>query len=83
MSNPAPEYPELARENGEEGKVLLHVLVTPEGHAKKVKLHRTSGSDSLDEAAAKAVRRWRFVPAKLGDQAVEAWVFVPIVFKLD
>lgn len=68
---------------GEEGKVLLHVLVTSGGLAKKVKLHHTSGSDSLDNAAIKAVKKWRFVPAKLGDQAVEAWVYVPIVFKLD
>lgn len=83
LSNPAPDYPALAREMGEEGKVLLHVLVTPEGRAKKVKLHHTSGSDSLDDAALRAVRKWRFVPAKLGEQAVEAWVYVPITFKLD
>jgi|GEM_PF-1208617 len=83
LSNPAPDYPDLARSEGEEGKVLLHVLVTPEGLAKKVKLHRSSGSDSLDDAAVKAVKKWRFVPARLGSQAVEAWVYVPIVFKLD
>jgi protein TonB len=83
LSNPTPEYPAIAREMGEEGKVLLRVLVTPEGLTKKVKLHRTSGSDSLDDAAVKAVRKWRFVPAKQGNQAIEAWVYVPIVFKLD
>jgi len=83
LSNPAPDYPDLARSEGEEGKVLLHVLVTPEGLAKKVKLHRSSGSDSLDDAAIKAVKKWRFVPARLGSQPVEAWVYVPIVFKLD
>jgi len=83
LSNPAPDYPDLARSMGEEGKVLLHVLVTPEGWAKKVKLHRSSGSDSLDGAAIKAVKKWRFVPARLGSQAVEAWVYVPMVFKLD
>jgi protein TonB len=83
LSNPAPDYPDLARSMGEEGKVLLHVLVTAGGLAKKVKLHRSSGSDSLDDAALRAVRKWRFVPAKLGEQAIEAWVYVPIVFKLD
>jgi protein TonB len=83
LSNPAPDYPATARRMGEEGKVLLHVLVTADGGAKQVKLHRTSGSESLDAAALKAVRKWRFVPAKRGDQALEAWVYVPIVFKLD
>ena len=36
----------------------------------------------LDRAAQEAVTRWRFVPARRGDVAVEAWVLVPIVFKL-
>ena len=29
-----------------------------------------------------AVARWRFVPARRGDSAIESWVLVPIVFKL-
>ena len=36
----------------------------------------------LDRAAEDAVARWRFVPARRGESAVEAWVLVPIVFKL-
>ncbi len=36
----------------------------------------------VDRAAEQAVSRWRFVPAKRGDTPVEAWVLVPIVFKL-
>ena len=33
-------------------------------------------------AAREAVARWRFVPARRGDIAIESWVLVPIVFKL-
>ncbi|MEW5709466.1 energy transducer TonB [Pelomicrobium sp.] len=82
LNNPAPDYPALARRMGEEGRVLLRVLVTADGRASQVKLHATSGSARLDEAAARAVAQWRFVPARQGDQPVDAWVLVPVVFKL-
>ena len=29
------------------------------------------------------VRRWRFIPAKRGDEAVSAWVLIPISFRLE
>lgn len=81
--NPKPAYPPMSRRIGEEGKVLLHVFVEPDGTPGKVEIHRTSGSPRLDEAAAAAVSRWRFLPARQGDEAVAAWVIVPITFKLD
>ena len=37
----------------------------------------------LDQAALDAVRQWRFVPARQGEQAVAAWVLVPIQFALE
>lgn len=82
LNNPPPQYPSIAKRMGEEGKVLLKVLVSPEGSAQEVRLHKSSGSDTLDNAALKAVRKWRFVPAKMGEAALAAWVQVPIVFKL-
>jgi periplasmic protein TonB len=48
-----------------------------------VSIETSSGSTSLDEAALEAVRKWHFVPARRGAQAVEAWHLVPIVFKLE
>ena len=42
-----------------------------------------SFSASLDAAAAEAVKRWHFVPARRGTEAVEAWVRVPIEFRLE
>ena len=46
-------------------------------------INTSSGSDRLDRAALDAVRRWKFVPARLGDTPVDAWVLVPIAFSLD
>jgi len=83
LNNPAPLYPPLSRRMGEEGKVVLRVLVNAEGAAIQVNLHTTSGSTRLDDAATKAVQLWRFVPAQQADKAVMAWVLVPIRFRLD
>lgn len=83
LNNPAPVYPPMARRMGQEGRVLLRVHVTAEGTAGDVRLHTSSGSSLLDEAAIAAVRKWRFVPARQGADAVAAWVQVPVSFKLN
>lgn len=67
----------------EQGRVLLRVYVTADGHPGRIELSQSSGSSRLDEAAEKAVTRWRFVPARRGEREVDAWVIVPIVFKLE
>lgn len=83
LDNPAPIYPPLARRSGEQGRVLLRVLVTPNGAAEAVELRTSSGSARLDQAAVETVKRWKFVAARQGDQAVAAWVLVPITFSLE
>lgn len=82
LNNPAPAYPSLSRRLGEEGRVLLRVFVAPEGHAREVHVQSSSGHARLDRAAQEAVERWRFVPARRGQEAVGAWVLVPIAFTL-
>ena len=83
LRNPAPRYPVSARRRGEQGTVTLKVLVTREGSPSSVSIEKTSGSAALDQAAVEAVKSWRFAPARQGEQPVEAWVLVPIVFRLD
>lgn len=82
LDNPAPMYPPLARRMGEEGRVMLRVYVEASGLPSKVEIRTSSGSERLDQAALEAVKRWKFVPAKQGDQAVPAYVVVPISFNL-
>lgn len=82
LANPAPRYPDDARRRGEEGRVLLHVLVSASGEAQEVALRAGSGFERLDSAAMDAVRRWKFVPARQGGDTVAAWVLVPIQFTL-
>lgn len=83
LNNPAPVYPLTSRMMKEQGTVLLLVNVSALGDAERVQVHQSSGRSRLDEAALEAVRRWRFVPARRGTQAVAASVIVPIVFELD
>ena len=83
LHNPPPVYPLVARRNGEQGTVTLRVLVTREGAPAQVSVEKTSGSGHLDHAALETVRTWRFVPARRGMEPIEAWVLVPIVFRLE
>lgn len=82
LQNPKPKYPALSRRLGEEGKVVLRVRVSAQGAALSVVVKQSSGHERLDAAAIAAVERWRFVPARQGEQAVEASVLVPLNFTL-
>lgn len=83
LHNPAPNYPSISRRMGEEGRTLLRVLVSENGAAAKVQIDTSSGSARLDEAAMKAVKEWRFIPAKRNQQNISAYVLVPIKFSLE
>jgi protein TonB len=81
-ANPPPPYPPDARRKRQEGVVLMMVQVTAAGQAGEVKVQRSSGYESLDAAAVKAVRRWRFEPARRWGQPEESRVEVPVRFVL-
>lgn len=83
LNNPAPTYPPSARRLGEQGRVLLKVLVSENGMAETVQLDTSSGYEKLDRAAIEAVKRWSFIPAKRSNQPVSAYVLVPIKFALN
>ena len=83
LQNPAPVYPAMSRRLGEEGKVLLRVKVSADGNPLTVNLEKSSNFTRLDDSALQVVNRWRFVPAKRGEEAIEASVIVPIVFRLE
>ena len=82
LHNPYPVYPALSRRMGEQGLVLLRVLVTAKGDPSAIELKTGCGYARLDRAAQEAVRQWKFVPARRGEQPVDAWVLVPIRFSL-
>jgi periplasmic protein TonB len=77
-----PTYPPASRRAGEEGTVRIRVLVDEHGRPKDVNVAQSSGHPALDEAALAAVRKWRFVAATNGQQAISAWTQVAVTFKL-
>jgi protein TonB len=82
LNNPAPAYPMASRRLGEEGRVILRVLVNEQGLPAEVQLKTSSGFSRLDSVALDTVKHWRFVPARRGKDPVAAWVLVPLSFAL-
>lgn len=82
QKNPAPVYPEMARERGWEGLVLLRVKVEAAGNPAEVQIEKSSGYKILDDAAVRAVRQWRFKPASIGNASFASWVRIPVRFSL-
>lgn len=82
LNNPAPQYPAVSRRLGEEGRVILRVFVDERGLPARVELRSSSSHERLDNVALETVKHWKFVPARRGDQAISAWVLVPISFSL-
>jgi protein TonB len=77
-----PAYPPTARRLGAQGTTLLYVLVGDTGRVLDVVVKQSAGHPDLDQAAADAVRRWRFEPARRGHEPVEMWVQLPVEFRL-
>jgi protein TonB len=82
LDNPKPVYPQASRRAGEQGTVSLRVHVSVEGSVLAVETARSSNFPRLDDAAWDAVSRWRFIPARRGENAVDSWVVVPVTFQL-
>ena len=82
LKPPAPRYPLKARRMRAEGTVLLQVLVDTQGHAREVRVHRSSGHEELDTAAREAVLAAAFRPYVEDGVVRSALVIVPVEFAL-
>ena len=83
LQNPKPAYPPLSKRLGEQGKVVVRVLIGADGIPQKAELRQSSGFDRLDQAALNTVLKWRYVPGKRGGVAEDMWFNVPINFVLE
>jgi protein TonB len=77
-----PSYPSSARRAGVQGTTLLGVFVGADGRVGDVVVRESAGHPDLDAAAIDAVKRWRFEPARRGNEPVSMWVLLPVQFKL-
>ncbi len=62
---------------------MLDVYILVNGSVGETRLRRSSGHPRLDEAALDAVRRWRYVPARRGEEPIPFWYVQPVDFRLD
>jgi TonB family protein len=77
-----PRYPESARRAGAQGVTTLRVRVLESGRVGEVVIDQSAGFRDLDFAAAEAVKKWLFEPARRGKEAVAVWVLLPVKFEL-
>lgn len=75
-----PVYPDVAKRAGIEGTVLLKVVIAQDGIVKAVKV--VSGEPVLADAAADAVKKWRYQPTILDGKPVNVVTTVAVEFRL-
>lgn len=83
LQAPAPEYPSAARRMGEEGQVVMRVLVNERGRPERAEVQTSSGSSRLDDAARRAVLRAVFKPHIEDGRPIAVFAVIPIRFQLD
>jgi protein TonB len=77
---PQPRYPPESRRSGEEGLVVLRVLINEIGGVAHIDIERSSGHSRLDDAACQAVKRARFRPYLENGVPRMALATIPIEF---
>ena len=75
-------YPQVAMENGVQGRVIVQFVVTKNGSVGEVKVIRSVDRDLDKEAIRLCKSLPKFIPGKMNGQAVNVWYTLPITFKL-
>jgi protein TonB len=80
IRNVAPAYPDIAKQARVQGVVVLEAVISPSGEVTNVRVLR--GVPLLNDAAAAAVRQWRYTPTTLNGQPVAVVMTVTVNFRL-
>lgn len=79
---PMPQYPRMSQRRGEQGRVLIRVLIAADGSVLNASVQQSSGHDRLDQSALKAARSARFKPYTENGIAYKALADIPFDFVL-
>jgi protein TonB len=63
VSRPLPRYPSIAETRGIEGRVVLSITIMPDGSVRDVRVVSASPRGYFEDAAVRAVQRWRYRPS--------------------
>jgi protein TonB len=77
-----PEYPAKAQRRKQQGFVDLNFTTTVEGDVKDVVVVRSQPEEVFDDAAIRAIRRWKFKPVEVNGEPVEQRLSLRISFQL-
>jgi periplasmic protein TonB len=77
-----PDYPESARKAKLQGTVVLQAVISRSGTVESVAVARGVNA-LLDAAAVKAVSKWRYAPARFGNEPVPVTLNVTVRFQLE
>jgi protein TonB len=80
-TNPIPDYPADARVAGKTGMVILKVVILADGSVGDVQLMR--GDEPFASSAIKAVKGWKYAPARHKGQPITVYRIIQIPFKLN
>lgn len=83
LQNPKPVYPSISRRMGEQGKVLVRVLIGVDGAPQRAELKKSSGFDRLDKSAMEYVMKCRYVAGKVAGVPQAMWYDAPVNFVLE
>lgn len=79
----SPEYPDIARLTGREGRVAVRALIDRDGTVRRAEVAKSSGTNvGFDEAAIEAAIRCLYKPAIQNGMPVMVWVTYIVEFKL-
>ena len=76
----APEYPEKARKEHNQGTVVLQAIIGKEGDVENLQV--ISGNAMLAAASIEAVKQWKYKPYQLNGTPVEMETQVSVNFTL-
>ncbi len=77
-----PNYPSVHRHRSREGWVTATYMIAPTGIPYDVTVAESSGDEKFEKAAIKAIEKWRYKPATLNGEAIDAGVVSSITFQL-
>ena len=77
-------YPEVAKKDSIQGKVILQFIVDSDGSIRDVVVVKSSGNSLIDTEAIRVVRAMpKWIPKKEKGQPVRSKYTLPIIFKIN
>ncbi len=77
-----PVYPELTREAGAEGTVVVELVIGITGRVESARVIHSDTIEALQQSALVAVRQWVFRPAMQGSHPTAVRLAIPFTFAL-